>query len=159
LYYFPHTRVAASRNAPEIGGKDAAEVLNAVGLLVPVLSFAPWLHTLADKAVKLGKLAKRSFRPSINSPRLKSEGLWNGFQSSSNLQKLLDEHIERSKASRLNFDYDSVPKPLRFAAPEVEDLRLGFNLYFAARYDTHDFRINPLIRGQLKSALREGGFI
>ena len=27
LYYFPHTRVRASRSAPELGGKDAAEAI------------------------------------------------------------------------------------------------------------------------------------
>lgn len=38
LYYFPHTRVAASRHAPEIGGKETADLIGVAGSLMPLFT-------------------------------------------------------------------------------------------------------------------------
>lgn len=159
LYYFPHTRVAASRHAREIGGKDTADLIGVVGNLTPFLGAVPWIHTAADKSVKIGKLLRRTFRPTINSPRIKHQRLWTGRETSEALQHTLDAYIEKTKQEPLGFEDDSVPKPIRFAAEEMENIRLKLTFRFDAKFDNHDFRINPLRRSLLKRALQEGGFL
>ena len=159
IYYFPHTRVSAARFSHEIGGKDGAEVIGALGNLVPILSMAPHAHTVADKAVKIGKFLKRACLPSINNPHIRKLRLWSGRDSSETLQHLLDAHIERVRIDPLDFSDEAVPKPLRFSLEEVENISIGFKLKFDAKFDTHDFRINPIRRSLLRKALKEGGFI
>lgn len=159
LYYFPHTRVAASRHAQEIGGKETADLIGVVGSLIPFFGAVPWLHTAADKSVKIGKLVRRILRPSVNSPRIKKQHLWSGRETNEALQQRLDAHIERVKQEPLGFEDDSVPKPVRFAVNEIENLRLKLKLRFDAKFDNHDFRVNPLRRSLLRKALQEGGFL
>jgi len=159
LYYFPHTRVAYSRYANELGGKEGAELLGLLGQAIPVLGTVPWIHTAADKGVKVWKLFRRVVRPSINRPRIRDHGLWSGSESSVVLQDRLDAYINKLKAERLKFDEDAVPKPLRFAVDEVENARLGIKFRFDAKYDSHDFRVNPIHRNLLRKALRASGFL
>ena len=159
LYYFPHTRVAFSRRTPEIGGKETAGLIGIVGLFEPFLEVVPWLHVAADKSVKIGKLVRRTVWPSMNSPRIEKQHLWNGRETSEELQTLLDAHIEKLKHEPLGFEEDSVPKPIRFAAEEMENVRLKLKLRFDAKFDNHDFRVSPLRRNLLKKALHEGGFL
>src|SRR5215813_8392882 len=90
LYYFPHTRVAASHFSPEIGGGDVAEAIGVAGNFVPFLALAPHLHAAVDKSVKIGKFFGRFFLPSVNSPRIRNSKLWTGRDTNEVLQKLLD---------------------------------------------------------------------
>ena len=159
LYYFPHTRVAASRHASEIGGKETADLIGVVGNLVPFLGAVPWIHAAADKTVKIGKLVRRTFRPTVNSPGIRQRGLWSGRETSESLQEALDAYIEEVKLDPLTFEEDSVPKPIRFAAEDMQNVRLKLKLRFDAKFDNHDFRINPLRRSLLRNALKEGGFL
>jgi len=159
LYYFPHTRVAFARHAKEIGGKEQADFVGVLGLAVPFFGMVPWIHTAADKTVKVGKLLRRTFLPSTNSPRIRHQHLWSGAESCAELQKQLDEYIARIKREPPTFDDDSVPKPLRFTVDEIENARLGIKFTFDAKFDNHDFRVNPIIRNSLKRALLQGGFL
>ncbi len=159
LYYFPHTRVAASRHASEIGDKETADLIGVVGNLVPFLGAFPWIHAAADKAVKIGKLVRRTIRPTVNSPRIRQRKLWSSRETSESLQEALDTYIEKVKLDPLTFEEDSVPKPIRFAAEDMQNVRLNLKLRFDAKFDNHDFRINPLRRSLLRNALKEGGFL
>jgi len=159
LYYFPHTRVIHSRYADELGGKDAMPLFELLGNLAPIFETVPWIRAGADKSVKLGRFLKRTFRPTTNSPRIRKIHLWRGNDTNENLQKILDEYIEKVKKERLEFDDDSVPKPMRFSAEEIENPRLGLKFKFDARYDNHDFRVNLIQRSLFNKALKESGFI
>jgi hypothetical protein len=159
VYYFPHTRVIAARYSDELGGKEGLVIFDLLGNLAPFLGAVPWLHRIADRGIKFGKFLKRTFRPTINSPRIKNLYLWNENQTNESLQKLLDEYIEKVKSEPLRFDEDSVPKPIRFEAAEIKNLSFGFKFKFDARYDTHDFRVNLLHRAKLRKALQEAGFV
>ena len=82
-----------------------------------------------------------------------------GRETSESLQETLDAYIEEVKLDPLTFDEDSVPKPIRFAAEDIENVRLKLKLRFDAKFDNHDFRVNPLRRSLLRRALQEGGFL
>jgi hypothetical protein len=159
LYYFPHTRVRHSRFAPELKGSRTVELVGLAGLLYPFAEAVPWLYVAADRSVKLGKLLRRSFYPIKNKPRISREGLWISGESDSLLQQKLDAHIESLKNEPLKFEEDSVPKPVRFQVSEIENLSLKIKLRFDAKFDSHDFRVNPLHRNLLKRALIEAGFL
>lgn len=159
LYYFPHTRVIHSRYADELGGKEAMPLFDLLGNFAPVLGAVPFIRVTADKSVKLGKFLKRTFRPTTNAPRIRKLKLWRGMDTNENLQNLLDEYIEKVKKENLQFDEDSVPKPMRFAADEIENPRFGLKFIFDAKYDNHDFRVNLIHRSLFNKALKEGGFI
>ena len=159
LYYFPHTRVNYARSAEEIGGKDAMAVFELLGNFVPGLGAVPWLRTAADKGLKIGKFLKRNFRPSVNSPKIRTANLWRGTETNERLQAVLDDYIERIKGEGLAFEEDSVPKPMRFAASEIENAKFGLKFKFDAKYDNHDFKVNLIHRGLFKKALQEGGFL
>jgi len=158
IYYFPHTRVSAARFSPEIGGKDGAEVIGALGNLIPILSMAPYAHTIADKAAKIGKFLRRACLPSVNSPHIRKLRLWSGRDSSETLQHILDSYIERVRSEPLDFSDEAVPKPLRFSLEEVENISIGLKLRFDAKFDTHDFRVNPIRQSMLRKAIKESGF-
>ena len=159
LYYFPHTRVNYARRADELGGKDAMAVFDLLGNFLPGFGAVPWIRTAADKSVKIGKFLKRKFRPSVNSPKIRSANLWRGNESNESLQKVLDEYIERTKRENPAFEEDSVPKPMRFAVAEIENAKFGLKFKFDAKYDNHDFKVNLIHRGLFKQALEEGGFL
>jgi hypothetical protein len=159
LYYFPHTRVDYARRAEELGGKDAMAVFELLGNFVPGLGAVPWIRAAADKSVKVGKFFKRKFRPSVNAPKIREANLWRGDESDKSLQAVLDKYIERVKSEKLAFDEDSVPKPMRFSADEIENAKFGLKFKFDAKYDNHDFKVNLLHRGLFKKALKEGGFL
>ena len=160
LYYFPHTRVAASHSAQELGGKNVAETVGFIGsFLTPAMGLAPLLHTAADKSVKVGKFLGRIFLPKMNSPRIRKIGLWSGRELDEALQKTLDDYIEKARKTKLEFGDDAVPKPMRFAEADMENIRVKFKVRFEAGYDHHDFRVSPFVLGKLKLALRLGGFI
>jgi len=159
LYYFPHTRVIHARYKDELGGKDAMPLFGLLGNLAPIFATVPWIRVAADKSVKAGKFLKRTFRPTTNSPRIRKIHLWRGNVSDEKLQKILDEYIEKVKKERLEFDEDSVPKPMRFSADEIENARMGLKFRFDAKYDNHDFRVNLIHRSLFKRALQEGGFL
>lgn len=159
LYYFPHTRVGYARRAEEIGGKDAMAVFELLGSFAPVFGAVPWLHVAADKSLKIGKFLNRKLRPTTNAPRIREINLWRGGESNETLQKVLDAYIEKLKAEKLSFDEDSVPKPMRFAAAEVENARCGLKFKFDAKYDVHDFKVNLMHLGLFKKSLREAGFL
>ncbi len=160
LYYFPHTRVIHARYADELGGKDAMPIFELLGNLAPFLGTVPWIRASADKSVKFGEFLKRTFRPTTNLPRIRKNHLWRGGgDTNENLQKILDEYIEKVKRERLEFDDDSVPKPMRFSAEEIENARFGLKFKFDAKYDNHDFRVNLIHRSLFNKALKEGGFI
>jgi len=159
LYYFPHTRVIHARYADELGGKDAMSLFNLLGNLAPVFGTVPWIRASADKSIKLGKFLKRTFRPTTNSPRIRKIQLLRGNDTNEDLQTILDEYIKKVKQERLEFDDDSVPKPMRFSAEEIENARIGLKFKFDAKYDNHDFRVNLIHRSLLNKALKEGGFI
>lgn len=160
LYYFPHTRVSHARyDNDALGGREKAEMIGLAGALLPLAGAAPTLYALANNSVKFARFLKRVFRPSMNSPRpvhLKV-ALKSGSQKI--LQQILDAYIVDSRRQELEFEEDSVPKPMRFAAEEVENARFGLKFTFDAKYDNHDFRVNLMHRGKLKAALIEGGFI
>ena len=159
LYYFPHTRVVHSRYSDELGGKDVMPVFELLGNLAPLFAAVPIIRATADKSVKFGKFLKRTFRPTTNSPRIRKLKLWRGNDTNEFLQKILDEYIETVKKENLKFDEDSVPKPMRFAADEIENPRFGLKFTFDAKYDNHDFRVNLIHRSLFYKALKEGGFI
>ncbi|HRH41434.1 MAG TPA: hypothetical protein PKY82_07280 [Pyrinomonadaceae bacterium] len=159
LYYFPHTRVKYARYSDELGGEDAMVVFDLLGNLNPIFATVPWLRVAADKSIKLGKMLKRKFRPTINLPQIQKLQLWTGNETNEDLQKVLDEHIERVKRQKLNFEEDSVPKPLRFSVDEVENVTFGLKFKFDAKYDNHDFKVNLLHRNLFKKALIEASFI
>jgi hypothetical protein len=159
LYYFPHTRVVAARHSEEIGGKETMEIFNLLGNFIPVVGAVPWLHTAADKSVKIGKFLRRKLRPTTNLPRIRQQHLWHGNETNESLQSVLDEFISRSKKEALSFEEDSVPKPMRFASAEIENPRFGLKFKFDAKYDNHDFKVNLIHRSLFKKALEEGGFL
>ncbi|MEP7074786.1 MAG: hypothetical protein ABI878_03165 [Acidobacteriota bacterium] len=160
VYYFPHTRVAASHSAPELGGKGVAETVGFIGsFLRPAVGLAPLLHTAADKSIKIGKFFGRIFLPKMNSPRIRNIDLWSGRELDEALQKNLDDYIEKTRKTKLAFGDDAVPKPIRFAVADMQNVRVKLKLRFDAGYDHHDFRVSPFVLGKLKLALRHGGFI
>ena len=159
LYYFPHTRVKYARYVDELGGKDAMPMFDLLGNLAPLFATVPWIRAVADKSKKAGKILKRTFRPTTNSPRIRKIQLWRGNDTNENLQKILDEYIEKVRKERLEFDDDSVPKPMCFTAEEIENARFGVKFRFDAKYDNHDFRVNLIHKGLFKKALIEAGFI
>ena len=159
IYYFPHTRVVAARFSHEIGGKDTAEMIGLLGNLVPIIETVPWIHSAADKSVKIGKFLKRTFKPTTNSPKIKKLNLWRGDESNENLQMILDEYISQIKKESLKFEEDSVPQPMRFALEDVENLSFGLKFRFDGKFDNHDFRVNIIHRSQFKKALIEAGFL
>ena len=159
LYYFPHTRVKYARYADELGGKDAMPIFDLLGNLTPIFATVPWIRVAADKSIKVGKTLRRTFRPTTNSPQIRKIHLWRGNDTNENLQKVLDEYIENLKKENLKFEEDSVPKPMRFSAGEIENVRFGLKLKFDTKFDNHDFRVNLIHRGLLKKALMEAKFI
>ncbi|MBA2620710.1 MAG: hypothetical protein H0U87_05870 [Acidobacteria bacterium] len=159
LYYFPHTRVAHARYADELGGREAMPLFDLLGNLAPIFATVSWIRTAADKSVKVGKFLKRSFKPTTNSPRIRKLHLWRGNDTNENLQKILDQYIERVKRDGLEFEEDSVPKPMRFSAVEIENATFGLKFKFDAKYDSHDFRVNLIQRSLFKSTLKEAGFL
>ena len=159
LYYFSHTRVKYARYADELGGQDAMVIFDLLGNFAPVFGAVPWIRTAADKSVKAGKFIKRTIRPTTNSPQLRKKHLWRGNDIDEQLQNVLDEYIEKVRNERLEFEEDSVPKPMRFAVDEVENVRFGLKFKFDAKFDNHDFRVNLIHRGLFKKALQEAGFL
>ena len=159
LYYFPHTRVKYARYANELGGKDGMVIFDLLGNFAPIFAVIPWFHTAAEGGVKVGKFLKRTIRPTINSPQLRKKHLWRGNDTNEQLPSILDAHIEKSRKERLEFEEDSVPKPMRFAADEIENVRFGLKFKFDAKFDNHDFRVNLIHRGLFKKALQEAGFL
>ncbi len=159
LYYFPHTRVSYARRETGFKGMIAAKHASIIAVLVLVVPYAGWIFEASDKSVKIGKFLKRTFRPSVNRALIKKEHVWHGNEDSKLLQRKLDAYIADKKSESLKFDEDSVPKPMRFAIGEMEKVRLGLKLKFDSKFDDHDFRINPIRRGLLKRALKEGGFL
>ena len=159
LYYFPHTRVKYARYADELGGKDGMVIFDLLGNLAPIFATVPWIRVAADKSVKVGKFLKRTFRPTTNSPQIRKIHLWRGDNSNEILQKILEEYIEKVKKDSLNFEEDSVPKPMRFAIDEIENVKFGLKFKFDAKFDNHDFRVNLIHKGLFKKALIEAGFI
>ena len=159
LYYFPHTRVKYARYADELGGKDVMPVFDLLGNLAPIFATVPWIQAVADKSIKAGKTLKRTFRPTINSPQIRKIHLWRGSDTNENLQTVLDEYIESLKKENLKFQEDSVPKPMRFAVDEIENVRFGLKFKFDAKFDNHDFRVNLLHKSLFKKTLQEGGFL
>ena len=159
IYYFPHTNVGAARHSQEIGGKDGMVIFQLLGNLAPILGTVPWVHTAADKSVKAGKFIKRVVRPTTNSPKINKLNLWRKDLASEELQKILDEYLNNIKNNPAKFQEDAVPKPMRFAVEEIENISFGLKLKFDAKFDNHDFRVNLLHRGLLRKALREGGFL
>ena len=159
LYYFPHTRVTHARYADELGGKDAMPLFDLLGNLAPLLEAVPWIRASADKSVKLGKFLKRAFRPTTNLPRIRKNHLWRENDTDENLQKVLDDYIEKVKREKLEFNDDSVPKPMRFSAEEIANPKVGLKFKFDAKYDNHDFRVNLIHRSLFKRALQESGFL
>lgn len=159
LYYFPHTRVKYARYADELDGKDGMVVFDLLGNFAPIFAAVPWIRVAADKSIKSGKFLKRTFRPTTNSPRIRKIHLWQGNNTNESLQTVLDEHIKKLKKERLEFDEDSVPKPMRFATDEIENAKFGLKFKFDAKFDNHDFRVNLIHRSLFKKALTEAGFI
>ena len=143
LYFIPHTRVKAARFSDELGHKETADTIGLIGNLVPGVSVIPWVYQLVDKSVKFGKFVKRNVSPSINKPSIKGTIVWENCDS----ERMLD------------FEEDSVPKPMRFTLDDIRNLKCGFKLRFDTEYDNHDFRVSPLRRGLLRSALREAKFL
>ncbi len=159
LYYFPHTRVGYARYSDELGGKDAMAVFDLLGIFAPIFAAVPWIRVVADKSVKAGKILKRTFRPTTNYPQIRKIHLWSGKDTNEKLQTVLDEYIEKTKKENLKFEEDSVPKPMRFAVDEVENVRFGLKFKFDAKFDNHDFRVNLIHKNLFKKALIEAGFI
>jgi hypothetical protein len=85
--------------------------------------------------------------------------LWCGNESNESLQKQLDQYIERIRQESLNFADDAVPKPMRFAVGEIENVSFGLKFNFDAKFDSHDFRVNLFHRKYLREALREAGLL
>ena len=159
LYYFPHTRVTYARLSDEIGGENSMVLFDLLGNFVPLFAAVPWLRTAADKSIKVGKFLKRTFHPTINLPQIRKQNLWHETATNESLQAVLDEYIEIIKGKRVEFSEDSIPKPARFSADEIENPKFGLKFKFDAKYDNHDFRVNLLHRNLFKKALSEGGFL
>ena len=134
-------------------------VFDLLGNLAPIFATVPWIQAVADKSIKAGKTLKRTFRPTINSPQIRKIHLWRGSDTNENLQTVLDEYIESLKKENLKFQEDSVPKPMRFAVDEIENVRFGLKFKFDAKFDNHDFRVNLLHKSLFKKTLQEGGFL
>lgn len=154
LYYFPHTNAElekARRNAP--GAADS---------LAPFIGAAGEVLSVGLGLYKMGEWLWRKLRGStINRPRLKQAGLWAVGASSRDMQKLLDPHVEaaRREPSRLVAYELTLPKPMRFAAAEMRDVRLRLGvLKFETEFDQHDFTVGLRRSKLLHRALRDGGF-
>ncbi|MGB7202835.1 MAG: hypothetical protein WBD16_11335 [Pyrinomonadaceae bacterium] len=159
LYYLPHTRVSYSHFSDEIKGKETVEYISLAGNFIPLAGLAPWAYEAVDKSVKFAKFVKRNVAPTINNARIRKDKIWQGNENSAQLQSKLDAYVAEKKSEALQFDDDSVPKPMRFDISEMENIKLGFKLRFDAKYDNHDFRINPIRMSLLRRAMKEGGFI
>jgi len=161
LYYFPHTRVSAARFDNDVmGGREKAEMVGLAGALLPLAGAAPTLYALANNSVKFARFLKRVFRPGMNSPLIDNLRIQLSAQSvNHSIQQFLDRNIVLMKMNDLEFDEDSVPKPMRFTAEEMKNARLGLKFTFETEYDDHDFRVNLLHLRKLKDALVKGGFI
>lgn len=159
LYFIPHTRVKAARFSDELGHKETADTIGLIGNLVPGVSVIPWVYQLVDKSVKFGKFVKRNVTPSINKPIIRGTIVWDNFASEVMLQQRLDMYVKARRAESLDFEDDSVPKPMRFTLDDIRNLKFGFKLRFDTEYDNHDFRVSPLRRGLLRSSLREAKFL
>lgn len=159
LYFIPHTRVKADRFSDELGHKEMADSIGMIGNLVPVAGVIPWAYQVVDKSVKFGKFVKRTVAPTINNPRIKTAIGWNNIDPDQVLQRRLDDFVKARRAELLDFEKDSVPKPMRFVLEDVKNLKLGFKLRFDTEYDDHDFRISPLRLSLLRSALKESRFL
>ncbi|MET0647870.1 MAG: hypothetical protein ABW208_14740 [Pyrinomonadaceae bacterium] len=154
LYYFPHTNAElerARRNKP-----DAADGVAAlIGEAGEVLSAGRGLYRVG------AGLWRRLRGPTINRPRLKGAGLWAVGASSRDMQRRLDAHVEavRKEPARLVAYELTLPKPTRFAAGEMRNVRVRLGvLKFDTEFDSHDFTVGLRRAGLLRRMLREGGF-
>jgi len=155
IYYFPHTNTTLER-----GRKNTPGALDGVTALMGPAGEAIHLGLVFYRAA--AGLWRRLRGPTINRPRLKSEGLWAVGASSREMQARLDTYValRRREASRLVAYELTLPKPMRFPSAEMRgvSVRLG-ELKFETEFDRHDFTVG-LRRGRLlREALREGGFI
>ena len=153
LYYFPHTNATlekAQRNAPD----PLDGVTPFLGAAGEALGAGLGLYRVA------AGLWRKLRTPTVNRPRLKKEGLWMVGASSRDMQALLDRRVEeaRREPARLVAYELTLPKPMRFAAGEMKNVRLRLGvLRFETEFDGHDFAVGLRRAGLLRRALRDGG--
>lgn len=155
LYYFPHTNAAlekARRNAPA-AADGVAPFIGAAG---EALGVGLGLYKVAEGLW-------RRLRPStLNQPRLKKDGPWVVGASSREMQALLDAHVaevRREPAQLVAYEF-GLPKPMRFTAEEMRDVRVRLGvLKFDTEFDQHDFTVGLRRSKLLRRALRAGGFV
>ena len=92
-------------------------------------------------------------------PKIIEPGIWSPGQTSVELQRRLDNYVERKKRGSLDFKKDSLPKPTRFALAEIKNVHFKWRLTFTSEFDHHDFGISPFRRKQFQSALISAGFL
>lgn len=159
FYYFPHTNVEQDRYS-ELAGKEAVGTAgNLLGFIIPIFSASAFGFAIVEGSWKILKFMKRTFRPTINCPKIREKHLWIGNETNEALQKRLDDFIEERKKDSPEITELSLPRPMRFPVETVKNMRVGLKLKFDTEFDDHDFRANIFHHSQLKTALREGGFV
>lgn len=156
IYYFPHTNMSLKKTKKGFR-LDPFDVLTAfMGVAGEIIHLSRALYRGG------GGLWRQLRGPTINEPRLKGSGLWVAGASSQQMQALLDAHIASTKRepSRLVGYEFTLPKPLRFTAREVSNVRLRLGvLRFSTEFDSHDFTVGLRRARRLRESLREGTFI
>lgn len=160
IYYFPHTNVESDRRAP-LGGESLVEGIGGVGgLIVPYLGALPFGYNLAGLGYQVFKFGRRTFRPTVNRPKIKELNWRLGVESTAALQAKLNEYVAAEKKKPIDVRAEnSLPQPMRFEADKVKNLKLGLRLKFETEFDSHDFGFNQFQRKRLRVALCEAGFL
>ncbi|HZB43699.1 MAG TPA: hypothetical protein VE360_00575, partial [Pyrinomonadaceae bacterium] len=94
--------------------------------------------------------------------RLREKGLWVASEPCAEVRRRLDAYVssEKKRPPQLTEYEYSLPKPMRFAAEDVTNLRVRLGgLRFDTEFDTHDFSVGFRRQAVLLVALREGGFV
>ena len=156
IYFFPRKRTGYDK-IYLFGGvfdrvlnwlfKSVLMFVSGVGLLDIIEFIKPFL-----------RFTKRSSK-SKKLPKIAEIGLWRDGQTSVELQRKLDNYLLSLKAADLDFSKDALPKPFGFRFPEMENISFNWRFRFTAKFDNHDFGINPFHRKQLRAALQKAGFL
>jgi len=142
-----------------------------------VLYYIPWVNVALEQkqqhdlqmdrlfplsiVIELVAGVIKSWNQAHTKPKVETLGLWLPGQTDDALKARLDAYIEYEKTQTAPItDYEyGVPRPMRFAAPDIKNLSLNSTLKFDTEFDSHDFGISVFDQTQLAQALKEAGFL